>query len=89
LHITTLPVTYRGVFIVCGDLSTMMSTMWAVVRDGRIELSEHVSLPDGARVLVTLVPDEDPAFWMGVSRANLDAIWDNNEDDVYAELLKR
>jgi hypothetical protein len=66
----------------------MMNTVWAVVHDGRIELLEQTSLPEGARVLVTLVSDDDEQFWLGVSRASLDAIWDNDEDDVYAELLK-
>jgi hypothetical protein len=66
----------------------MMNTVWAVVHEGKIELMEHTDLPEGARVLVTLVPDEDRVFWMGVSRPALDVIWDNDEDDVYAELLK-
>ena len=31
---------------------------------------------------------EDSAkFWEGVSKAALDDIWDNTEDDVYAQLL--
>jgi hypothetical protein len=66
----------------------MMNTVWAVVHDGKIELLEQASLPEGARVLVTLVSDGDEQFWLGISRSSLDAIWDNHEDDVYAELLK-
>ena len=33
-----------------------LSTMWAVVREGKIELVEKMNLPEGARVLVTLLP---------------------------------
>jgi hypothetical protein len=37
----------------------MLRTVWAVVREGKIELLENLSLSEGARVLVTLMPDED------------------------------
>ena len=37
----------------------MLKTVWAVVREGKIELLENLSLSEGARVLVTLIPDED------------------------------
>ena len=66
----------------------MLSTVWAVVRAGRIELLERVELVEGARVLVTLLPDEETAFWMYASQAALDAVWGNTEDDVYARLLE-
>jgi hypothetical protein len=32
--------------------------------------------------------DEVTNFWQGASTSSLDAVWDNAEDDVYAELLK-
>jgi hypothetical protein len=32
------------------------------------------------------VPDEDE-FWTGASEPSLDAVWGNEEDEVYAELL--
>jgi hypothetical protein len=66
----------------------MLKTMWGVVREGRIELLERVELPEGSRVLVTLLPDEDSLFWMHTSQVSLDRIWDNTEDDVYAQLLE-
>jgi hypothetical protein len=65
----------------------MLSTVHAVVRDGKIELLEPVSLPDGAHVLVTILTDEDQTFWQHASESSLMRIWDNAEDDVYAELL--
>ncbi len=67
----------------------MMQTLWAVVRDGKIELSDRVDLPEGARVLVTLLPDEEGHFWLEASRGSLAAIWDNAEDDAYAPLLEK
>ena len=65
----------------------MLNTVRAVVRDGKIELLEPVALPDGAQVLVTVLMDEEQAFWQAASQAALNRVWDNAEDDIYAELL--
>ena len=65
----------------------MLNTIHAVVRDGKIELLEPVSLPDGALVLVTILKDDEQAFWQQASESALKRIWDNSEDDIYAELL--
>jgi predicted DNA-binding antitoxin AbrB/MazE fold protein len=66
----------------------MSKTLRAVVREGRIELLEPVDLPEGTKVLVTLLPDEETEFWLSASQVSLDALWDNPEDDVYGQLLK-
>jgi hypothetical protein len=65
-----------------------MNSIWATIHDGRIEPSEPVDLPEGARALVTLMPDDEGAFWSGASEDSLAAVWDNTEDDVYAQLLE-
>lgn len=65
----------------------MMNTIWAVVQSGRILPEEPVELRDGQRVLVTILIDTKSEFWLGVAGTTLDAIWNNEEDDVYAELL--
>jgi hypothetical protein len=68
----------------------MMKTVWAVVREGKIELLENLSLAEGSRVLVTLIPDEDEQqFWMDASERSLTEVWGNAEDDIYAELLQK
>lgn len=69
----------------------MLNAVWGVVRDGKIETLENTSLPEGARVLVTVMQDinEDAVFWRRLSEESLKKIWDNPEDDVYAELLKK
>lgn len=67
----------------------MLKTVWAVVREGKIELLENATLPEGSRVLVTLMPDEDEQqFWLEASASSLTE-WDNTEDDIYAELLQK
>ena len=65
----------------------MPNTIHAVVRDGRIELLDSVIIPEGTKLLVTPV-FEDSEFWMKSSESTLENIWDNSEDDRYAELLK-
>jgi len=65
----------------------MLNTVTAVVREGKIELLERVELPEGSRLLVTVLPDEEAAFWSAASQPSLSRIWDNPEDDVYAGLL--
>jgi hypothetical protein len=68
----------------------MPTTVWGVVRDGKIELLEEMSLPEGAKLLVTVVTEDDEVrFWMGASEPALDEIWNNPEDDVYAELIEK
>ena len=66
----------------------MLKTLWAKIHQGRIELLESTELPEGTRVLVTLLPDDEAGFWLEASQTSLDTIWDNNEDDVYAQLLQ-
>ncbi len=67
----------------------MLNTLWAVAREERIELIEAANIPEGARVLVTILPDDNESqFWLKTSQTSLDTIWNNTEDDVYAQLLK-
>ncbi|MBN3873149.1 MAG: hypothetical protein HWQ23_23610 [Nostoc sp. JL33] len=65
----------------------MLKTLWATVRQGKIELLESEELPEGTRVLVTLLPDDETEFWLQTSQTSLSSVWDNAEDDVYAQLL--
>jgi len=67
----------------------MLDTVWAVVHDGKVEFSEEVNLPEGARLLVTVIPEDDNAFWLAAGQKSLAAVWDNAEDDVYAQLLEK
>lgn len=67
----------------------MMNTVWAIFRKGRIVPLEDIEVPEGTRVLVTLLPEDDSSFWLATSQRSIDAVWDNEEDDVYAELLEK
>ena len=65
----------------------MLTTLWATVRNGKIELLDSTALPEGTKAIVTLLPDDETDFWLQSSQTSLDAIWDNTEDEVYAQLL--
>jgi hypothetical protein len=68
----------------------MLQTTWAIVRNGKIEPTENIPLAEGAKVIVTLFVEEDEAqFWPLASLRSLSSIWDETEDDVYAELLQK
>lgn len=67
----------------------MLNTLWAVVRKEKIELLEKANIPEGTRVLVTLLPNEiESEFWLKTSQISLDKVWNNTEDNVYAKLLE-
>jgi hypothetical protein len=65
----------------------MLQTLWAVVHEGKLEVPETVKLPEGAKAIVTLLPDDESQFWAAASEKSLAVAWDNAEDDVYAQLL--
>lgn len=66
----------------------MLHSVWAVVHNGKIQLAEQMDLPEGAKLVVTILPDEESRFWMAVTDKSLSGVWDNLEDDVYAKLLE-
>ena len=42
--------------------SAKPDSMWAIVRNGKIELINHAELPEGTKLLVTLLPDPIPVL---------------------------
>jgi hypothetical protein len=66
----------------------MLKTLWATVQKGKIELLETSELVEGTKVLVTVLSDDyESEFWLRASQTSLDAVWNNTEDDIYAQLL--
>jgi hypothetical protein len=72
----------------------MLKTLWATVRQGRIELLDSGELPEGARVLVTLLPDDEINLKsQGIDREEAEALrtslatfsedWNSPEMSVY------
>ena len=67
----------------------MLRTFLGTVRQGKIELLDSADLVEGTQVLVTLIANDEAEFWLQTSQVSLNAVWDNAEDDIYAELLKK
>jgi hypothetical protein len=67
----------------------MLKTLWATVRQGKVELLDIADLPEGARVLLTVLPNEETEFWLKSSQESLGAVWNNDEDEIYALLLQK
>ncbi|QQS33257.1 MAG: hypothetical protein IPM50_01365 [Acidobacteriota bacterium] len=76
-----------------------MQTVEAIIdKNGAVRLLGDVKLPKDRRALVTILDEEpidsissgsdDNDLWLTGSSETLEEIWDNEEDDVYAELLK-
>lgn len=66
----------------------MLTTVQAIVEDNQIKLLEAVPLHSGQRLLITFLNDPESQFWAEASQNSLNVIWDNEEDDVYAQLLE-
>ncbi len=58
--------------------------------DGRhILLDEPYELEPNTKLVISVIDMKDESdFWQAASSSSLDDIWDNTEDDVYAELLE-
>lgn len=65
----------------------MYQTLSAEMKNGRIRLLDKAKIPEGTRVLVTVMQEDDGTFWKYASQASLEKIWVNEEDDVYEKLL--
>ena len=62
----------------------MLTTLWATVRNGKIELLDLTELPEEEQFLLS---DDETDFWLQSSQNSLDVIWDNTDDEIYAQLL--
>jgi hypothetical protein len=67
----------------------MLNTHWGVIQKGNIRLLDSIKFPEGTRVLVTILPEKEEQFWLNASQSALDKIWNNDEDDIYEQLLKK
>jgi len=65
----------------------MYPTLPAEIRKGRINLLEKTKIPEGTRLLVTIIPEDEKKVWLNASQTSLKKVWDNQDDDVYEKLL--
>jgi predicted DNA-binding antitoxin AbrB/MazE fold protein len=68
----------------------MTTTVEAIYENGKLVLPRPLSLPEKARVRVTIeTADSEREAWLKLSGESLKKVWDNDADDVYNELLKK
>ena len=67
----------------------MLSAHQAIVYNGEIKLLEQIDLPEGTKLLITVLKDDESDFWLAASQSSIEKIWDNPEDDIYEQLLER
>ena len=73
----------------------MTTTVEAIYEDGVLKLPQRLPLPEKAHVKVTIETgtadseDAERSAWLKLSEAALTTPWDNPNDDVFNELLKR
>jgi predicted DNA-binding antitoxin AbrB/MazE fold protein len=67
----------------------MTTTVEGIYENGKIVLSNPLSLPEKSHVRVTIESDVDREAWLRLSEESLAKTWDNETDDVFNELLKK
>jgi hypothetical protein len=54
-----------------------------------LDMSELPKSPESKRRFMNLPIPEKSKFWLQVSQLSLSIVWDNTDDDVYEQLLKK
>ena len=73
----------------------MSTTMEAIYENGKLVLPQPLPLPEKAHVRVTIetdgatMGDAERSAWLKLSEQSLMKAWDNADDDVFNELLKK
>ena len=70
----------------------MTTEVDAIYEDGLLRPLRPLDLPEHTHVRLSVEPLQDVlerAAWLAESERRLQAIWDNDADDVYNELLTR
>ncbi|MFH1050964.1 MAG: hypothetical protein V1779_08585 [bacterium] len=67
----------------------MYSVHQAIYENGKLVLSGNEQIPNGAKVFVAVVSEPQQDYLLKASEEVLDKIWNNEEDNIYEELLKK
>lgn len=67
----------------------MTTVVEAIYEQGVLKPSTPISLPDGARVKLTIESDTERSAWLKASQNALMKVWENDADDVFNELRDR
>lgn len=67
----------------------MLHSFYATYSEGHIALPTNEDIPEGARLLITVLSDNRHKEFVMMSESALNKVWDNEEDNVYEQLLKK
>jgi hypothetical protein len=72
----------------------MTTTVEAIYEGGKLILPQALPLPEKTHVIVTIETqgqdsDRERAAWLKLSEESLMKTWDNPDDDIFNELLKK
>jgi len=73
----------------------MTKTVEAIYENGILRLPSPLPLPEKSHVTVTIRSDDAPtgdserAAWLKLSEEMLTKAWENPDDDIFNELLKK
>ncbi len=72
----------------------MTTTVEAIYQNGKLVLSKPLPLHEKAHVRVTIeteqpLSDAERVAWLKLSEQSLMQTWDNRDDDIFNELLKK
>ncbi len=67
----------------------MLDAVRAVVKNGKVHILENINMSEEANFLVTILSTEEAQFWLNASEESLHSVWDNEEDNIYEELLQK
>lgn len=65
----------------------MIKTIKTKYKEGQIVFNEELNIPNDSIVYISYNVISEDDFFLKSSEISLDKIWDNNEDDVYEQLL--
>lgn len=67
----------------------MLKTIQAEYLHGQVLLTNKVNIPDNTPIFISYIDDSNDDYFLKASESSLDVIWNNNEDDIYEQLLKK
>lgn len=67
----------------------MLKTFKTQYKKGKILLIKDVSIPEDAIIFVSFKDNQKEEIFLNASESSLDKVWNNNEDDIYEQLLKK
>ena len=67
----------------------MLKTFQTQFRHGKILFSNEIKIPENTVLYVSYKDPSENDFFLNASETALNNIWNNSEDDIYEQLLKK